>query len=62
MNPLSHLYYKNLSQKLELELESLESLHENVVTNLLGRVFGKPPANSGPAIVHAPKKSYIKSR
>jgi hypothetical protein len=35
MNPITHLYYRNLSQKLELQLESLQALHIQALNNLL---------------------------
>jgi hypothetical protein len=35
MNPVTHLYYRNLSQKLELQLESLQVLHIQALNNLL---------------------------
>jgi hypothetical protein len=35
MNPVTHLYYRNLSQKLELQLESLQALHNQALNNLL---------------------------
>lgn len=61
MNPITHLYYRNMSQKLELQLENLQALHDQAFNNLLEAKKAKKDYNKNGKL-ESPKKEWEGAR